>query len=65
MEFHIITPHGPILLFSVYSGRIVPPDPDPRETLASSGPLATTITAARTELQDDATDHTKVDTSLV
>lgn len=65
MEFHVLTPRGPILIFSVDSGRIVPPAPDLGESLASGGTLAATVTAARTKLQDNATDDAKANTSLV
>lgn len=65
MDFHIVTPHGSILLFSVDGGRIVPGGPDSSEPLTSGGPHATSIAATRTELEDHAADNAKVDASLV
>ena len=65
MDFHVITPRGPILLFSVDSGRIVPPGPDLGEPLASGRLHAPSVTAARTKLKDHAADDGKVDASLV
>lgn len=65
MDFHVITPRGPILLFSVDSGRIVSSNPDPGEPLASSGSCATSVTTSRAELEDHAADDAKVDASVV
>ena len=65
MDFHVITPRGSILLFSVDSGRIVPTGPDSSEPLASSCTRTVPIAPPRTQLKDHAADDIEIHSSLM
>jgi len=65
MEFHIITAHGPVHLFSVEGGRLIPASPDPSDPLGTCGTSARTVSSARPNLQDHSAHDTKIDASVV
>ena len=65
MEFHIITSHGALHLFSVEGGRIISPIPELGQPLPTCGAGANPVTTARADLQDHSAYNAEIDASLV